>query len=59
MGTSICRPLERSPATYVIRLNHSERGCRPATVRVGRRVPAFNHQLRNNAEAVLMLSTLL
>jgi hypothetical protein len=46
----------RSAATYVIRLNHTARGCRPATVRVGRRVAAFNHQPRINAEAGLMLS---
>jgi hypothetical protein len=59
MGTSICWPFERSPATYDIRLNHSERGCHPATVRVGRRVAAFNHQLRNNAAAVLMLNAFL
>ena len=59
MGTSIWWPFERSPVTYVVRLNHSERRGHPATVRVGRRVAAFNHQLRNNAAAVLMLSALL
>jgi hypothetical protein len=51
------RQIRRVPG--FIRLNYSERGCRLATVCVGRRVAAFNHQLRSNAEAVLMLSTLL
>jgi hypothetical protein len=50
----------RTSVSYVIQLIHSERGCHPATVRGGgRRAWVFNHRLRINAEAVLMLSTLL
>jgi hypothetical protein len=54
-GAQLIRDLGRGGG----RLNHSERGCHPAIVRCGgRRASPFNHLLRINAQAVLMLSTL-
>jgi hypothetical protein len=61
LGHALMQPQMFEPGVREegILVNYSEPGCRLATVCVGRRVAAFNHQLRINAEAVLMLSTLL